>query len=165
MLESSDFSFEQKRSDASDLSFESIGAHGYSCAVPELEEVPFMQKSLPNFNEVYDVIQKKGQCMISGFKRLEDVSDALKRYGDVRAYHASNQDPAILAGGKILGAGGGGFLLFFAPPEAHATIRGALSKLIEVPFEFDFSGSQVVLYNPNLQINRRNVIPFRRTGT
>jgi len=104
MLESSDFSFEQKRSDASDLSFESIGAHGYSCAVPELEEVPFMQKSLPNFNEVYDVIQKKGQCMISGFKRLEDVFDALKRYGDVRAYHASNQDPTILAGGKILGA-------------------------------------------------------------
>jgi|GEM_PF-4987652 len=109
MLGNSDTSFEhqrseQKRADVSDLSFESIGAPEYSCAVPELEEVSFMQKSLPNFNAVYDVIQKKGQCMISGFKRLEDVSDALKRYGDVRAYHASNQDPAILAGGKILGA-------------------------------------------------------------
>ena len=101
MLESSNHSFERQRFGGqgpdADLSVECIGRS-------ESGEFSFMQKSLPNFNAVYDVIQKKGQCMISGFKRLEDVSDALKRYGDVRAYHASNQDPAILAGGKILGA-------------------------------------------------------------
>jgi D-glycero-alpha-D-manno-heptose-7-phosphate kinase len=52
-------------------------------------------------------------------------------------------------GGKILGAGGGGFLLIFAKPERHAAIRDRLSKLIHVPFDFEDSGSRVVLYQPN----------------
>ncbi len=67
-------------------------------------------------------------------------------------------------GGKILGAGGGGFLLFFAPPEKHIAIRTALSNLVEVPFDFDYSGSQVILYNPGLVNMPSNVRPLRKTG-
>lgn len=52
-------------------------------------------------------------------------------------------------GGKILGAGGGGFLLLFAKPERHAAIRERLKDLIHVPFDFEDSGSRVVLYQPN----------------
>jgi hypothetical protein len=102
MLESSDLSFEQQRSNLSDLCVERLELPRYSCS--ESEEVPFMQQSLPNFNEVYEVIQKKGQCRFSGFKKLEEVSHALQRYGSVNAYHGLNQDPAVLAGGKALQA-------------------------------------------------------------
>lgn len=52
-------------------------------------------------------------------------------------------------GGKILGAGGGGFMLLFAPPDKQESIRRALSNLIYVPFTFESSGSRVVLYEPN----------------
>lgn len=52
-------------------------------------------------------------------------------------------------GGKILGAGGGGFLLLFAKPELHAQIRARLKQLVHVPFKFENSGSRVVLYQPN----------------
>jgi D-glycero-alpha-D-manno-heptose-7-phosphate kinase len=52
-------------------------------------------------------------------------------------------------GGKLLGAGGGGFMLLFAPPENHARVRAALSHLIAVPFKFEMSGSRIVLYQPN----------------
>ncbi len=52
-------------------------------------------------------------------------------------------------GGKILGAGGGGFLLIFARPEIQPYVRSALSHLIHVPFKFENSGSRVVLYQPN----------------
>ena len=52
-------------------------------------------------------------------------------------------------GGKILGAGGGGFLLLFVKPELHARVRTQLKQLIHVPFEFEDSGSRVVLYQPN----------------
>jgi len=52
-------------------------------------------------------------------------------------------------GGKILGAGGGGFMLFFAHPEEHERIRERLSHLVHVPFRFDDTGSRVVLYQPN----------------
>ncbi len=50
-------------------------------------------------------------------------------------------------GGKLLGAGGGGFLLLFAPPECHDGLREKLGKLIHVPFEFEYSGSQVIFFD------------------
>ena len=52
-------------------------------------------------------------------------------------------------GGKVLGAGGGGFMLFFVPLEYQAQVREALKELIHVPFQFDFSGSKIVVYEPN----------------
>lgn len=50
-------------------------------------------------------------------------------------------------GGKLLGAGGGGLLLLFAPPDCHARIRAALDDVIYVPFDFEQSGSQIVVYD------------------
>lgn len=57
-------------------------------------------------------------------------------------------DRAIKAGasgGKLLGAGGGGFLLFYCPnEETKAKVRFALSDLMEMPFEFDRAGSSII---------------------
>lgn len=52
-------------------------------------------------------------------------------------------------GGKILGAGGGGFLLLFVKPSLQSQVRDRLKHLVHVPFEFEDSGSRVVLYQPN----------------
>ena len=54
-------------------------------------------------------------------------------------------------GGKILGAGGGGFLLVFAKPEKQQAIIEGLDELLHVPFQFENSGSRVVVYDPTLQ--------------
>ena len=51
-------------------------------------------------------------------------------------------------GGKLLGAGGGGFILFIAPKKNHSRIINKLSKLQLVPFKFDSTGSQVIYYAP-----------------
>lgn len=60
-------------------------------------------------------------------------------------------DQAMAAGalgGKLIGAGGGGFMLLFARPEDQNRIKEKLSKLICVPFQFEFSGSQVIFFDP-----------------
>lgn len=51
-------------------------------------------------------------------------------------------------GGKLLGAGGGGFLLFYVEPDAQASVREALSRLMEIPFRFEDGGTRVVHYEP-----------------
>ncbi len=63
---------------------------------------------------------------------IDDIYDAAKRAGAI--------------GGKLLGAGGGGFMLFFAKPETHAQIKAALPGLLQVPFRFEGLGSQIVFY-------------------
>jgi D-glycero-alpha-D-manno-heptose-7-phosphate kinase len=57
-------------------------------------------------------------------------------------YDAARATGAI--GGKLIGAGGGGFFLLFVPPSKQRRVREKLNTLIQVPFKFDFSGSQII---------------------
>ncbi len=51
-------------------------------------------------------------------------------------------------GGKLLGAGNGGFIMFYAPPDRHNQIKSALSSLKPVRFRLDRAGAQIVHYQP-----------------
>ena len=63
-----------------------------------------------------------------------------------RVYDAARAAGAV--GGKLLGAGGGGFLVLFVPPAKQAAVKRELNHLIHVPFEFEFSGSQIIFFDP-----------------
>ena len=47
-------------------------------------------------------------------------------------------------GGKLLGAGGGGFMLFYIKKELQDKLRGRLKNLLEIPFKFDEEGSKII---------------------
>lgn len=51
-------------------------------------------------------------------------------------------------GGKLLGAGGGGFFVFYVPEERHKSVKQALSNLLNIPFQFETNGSQILYYQP-----------------
>jgi D-glycero-alpha-D-manno-heptose-7-phosphate kinase len=51
-------------------------------------------------------------------------------------------------GGKLLGAGGGGFMLFFVKPENRSRVEKCLKGLLQIPFEFENEGSQIIVYQP-----------------
>jgi len=53
-------------------------------------------------------------------------------------------------GGKLLGAGGGGFMLFYAPADKHSRIRSALADKLLVPFKFENTGSQIIYFTHEL---------------
>jgi D-glycero-alpha-D-manno-heptose-7-phosphate kinase len=61
-------------------------------------------------------------------------------------YHQALSAGAV--GGKLTGAGGGGFMLVFAPPAVQEEVKKKLNKLIHVPFKFEFTGSQIIFFDP-----------------
>jgi D-glycero-alpha-D-manno-heptose-7-phosphate kinase len=63
--------------------------------------------------------------------RIQDALDRARRAG--------------ATGGKLLGAGGGGFLLVFAPPASHIAVRDAVADLREIPFRFASRGTEILL--------------------
>ena len=61
-------------------------------------------------------------------------------------------DAAISAGaigGKLLGAGGGGFMLLFVEPAKRTEVSAALGNYLQIPFRFERSGSRIVLFEPD----------------
>ena len=91
-----------------------------------------------------------GPARLHEFGRLLDESWKLKRglSSLITNKHTDEMyDAACSAGalgGKLLGAGGGGFMLVFAEPEYHAKIEEKLGKFLRVPFCFENEGSQVI---------------------
>jgi D-glycero-alpha-D-manno-heptose-7-phosphate kinase len=63
-------------------------------------------------------------------------------------YHRARRNGAL--GGKILGAGGGGFLLLYAPTECHGAIKSALPELEPMPFCFEPQGSKIIFVEEGL---------------
>ena len=60
-------------------------------------------------------------------------------------------------GGKLLGAGGGGFLLFYVEPDKQISVMKELDELMHVPFKFENEGTSVVHYNPIVYIPRKEL--------
>lgn len=91
---------------------------------------------------------------LDDFGRLLDVTWKLKRQTG-KSVSTSNIDnlydkgiSAGALGGKLLGAGGGGFLVFYVIPEKQAAVKEAMEDLLYIPFKFEDSGTQVIYYGP-----------------
>jgi D-glycero-alpha-D-manno-heptose-7-phosphate kinase len=92
-------------------------------------------------------IDEFGKLLDLSWKYKRSLSERVSTPEIDQIYDAAIQAGAI--GGKILGAGGGGFMLLFAKPEKQPAIRERLKKLVHVEFNFDNSGSRVALYQPD----------------
>ena len=102
----------------------------------------------------------------SGLNVLTNANQSLDEFGDLldvqwnlkRQLSSAVSNVAIdeiygrgraagATGGKLLGAGGGGFMLFYAPKQAHEAIKAALGEKMFVPFRFEATGSSIVYYS------------------
>lgn len=92
-------------------------------------------------------IDEFGRLLDEAWRQKRSLSDKVSTPEIDQIYEDARHAGAL--GGKLLGAGGGGFLLLFAAPEAQARVREKLAHLVQVPFDFDTSGSRVVLYQPS----------------
>ena len=92
----------------------------------------------------------KNGCNIEEFGHLLDKAWQIKRSlsskvsnDEIDEIYARGKKNGAL-GGKILGAGGGGFMLLFAEPKNHISIISALNPLVHVPFKLENSGAQII---------------------
>ena len=91
---------------------------------------------------------------LDDFGKFLDVTWKLKRQTG-KSVSTSNIDnlydkgiSAGALGGKLLGAGGGGFLVFYVTPEKQVAVKEAMKDLLYIPFEFEDNGAQVIYYGP-----------------
>jgi D-glycero-alpha-D-manno-heptose-7-phosphate kinase len=139
------------------LFFTGISRYASEIAKKKIENISKNKKELILMREMVD----EGMDILSGsgsitpFGKLLHESWMLKRsladnisssfIDDI--YDSACQSGAI--GGKLLGAGGGGFLLLFARPEDQPAIRERLKNFHCIPFEFETQGSQIIVYQPD----------------
>jgi D-glycero-alpha-D-manno-heptose-7-phosphate kinase len=124
-----------------------------SVLAEQKQNTPRKMASLLRMREQAQQMQKvlsNGHCDLSAIGRILDEGWQLKRHlastittGQIdRWYDRALNAGAI--GGKLCGAGGGGFLLFIAPQKHHEPIRRVLSDLHEVPVSAEVHGSQIL---------------------
>jgi len=121
----------------------------------QLEKMPDRKPELKRMREMVDESVKVMTAGdLSQFGRMLDESWMLKRSLSSKIstpaidemYEAAKSAGAL--GGKLLGAGGGGFMIVFAKPEHQPKVKERLKKLLRIPFRFENEGSHILLYQP-----------------
>ena len=126
-----------------------------NAASPETKEAKEKRllEMLDLVDDAEDVLTNKKRNL-DDFGHLLDHTWKLKRQTG-SAVSTSNIDAlyqkgieAGALGGKLLGAGGGGFLVFYVQPEKREALKAAMHDLLYVPFHFEDGGSRVLYYSP-----------------
>jgi|YelNatPaOPRAMG01_1025707.scaffolds.fasta_scaffold16699_4 D-glycero-alpha-D-manno-heptose-7-phosphate kinase len=124
-------------------------------AKEQIKNTPQKTKEL---TRIYQLVDEAVRILTEGrdlkeFGELLNESWKIKRSLSNKISNAKIDDiyktalGAGAIGGKILGAGGGGFMLLFVPPSKQPKVRKALKKLLEVKFKFENEGSRIIYYN------------------
>jgi D-glycero-alpha-D-manno-heptose-7-phosphate kinase len=103
----------------------------------------------------YDLRAELQKGNLDSFGEILDENWTLKKSltggvttEEIDGWYAAARGAGAL-GGKVLGAGSGGFLMFYAPEDRHEAIARALSDLRQVTVGFDPLGSRIIFYNPS----------------
>ncbi len=135
------------------------GFSRFSSDIQKGTEVSMKDKTA-QLGEMYGLVDEAEKVLVNAdrsldeFGRLLDYTWKLKRgiSGGISTDTIDGQYQKALdagaLGGKLLGAGGGGFLLFYVPEDKQAAVREAMGGLLHVPFKFENDGTKVIHYSP-----------------
>ena len=110
--------------------------------------------------EMYSLVDEAEKILEDKYSDLDDFGRLLdhtwrikRRTGsavttdNIDGLYAKGIEAGAL-GGKLLGAGGGGFLVFYVQPDKQDSVKGAMKDYMRIPFEFENNGTQVMYYSP-----------------
>lgn len=140
-----------------------------SSDMQKVNETGYKEK-IKQLQDMYGLVDEAGAVLedkysdLDDFGRLLDKTWKLKKQtgGAITTKSIDNlYEKGIAAGalgGKLLGAGGGGFLLFYVQPERKASVMDAMKDLLYIPFCFEDGGTQVISYAPEMYEPRKETI-------
>ena len=141
------------------LFFTGFSRNASDIAGEQLRMIPHKKRELQAMMELVDAainvlnrdsedIDEFGKLLHEGWTIKKNLTNLISTGEIDDIYDAALRAGAL--GGKILGAGGGGFILFFVKPELQSYVKEKLRKLLYVPFRFQNLGSQIVYYAPDM---------------
>jgi D-glycero-alpha-D-manno-heptose-7-phosphate kinase len=96
-------------------------------------------------------LERLGQLLDKSWRLKQQLASTISNDGINRAYQQATASGAL--GGKLLGAGGSGFLLFYCEKKNHERLRNALAPLRELKFRFESEGSRVIYVGDESECN------------
>jgi len=141
------------------LYFTGFSRYASKVAATQIEKTPERKKEL---NRIYQMVDEAinilsdrkrsilefGKLLNEAWQLKKSLTDKISTPEIDKIYERALKAGAI--GGKLLGAGGGGFMLLFVPPERQSKVREKLKNLLEVKFNFEKEGSQIIYYAPEV---------------
>ena len=134
---------------------------GYARTASEIaqEQIAVTHKKTPSLTCISDIctralhllsspsesLDQFGQLLHEQWMQKRSVTPFITNSAIDDIYETGCRNGAL--GGKLLGAGGGGFMLFYAPPESHHAIKSALDEKMFIPFAFENTGSQIIYFS------------------
>jgi len=124
------------------------------------EQMKKTSVNIPNLNKMKNMVDEAKDILTSE-RNLNEFGELLNYTWELKKSLSSKvSNPEIdnmyskainagAIGGKLLGAGGGGFMAFYVEKENQEKVKLALSNYLHIPFNFDFDGSKIVVYEPN----------------
>lgn len=151
---------ERKRQLKNNLLMFFTGFTRFSSDVQKVNNVSGTEEKRERLKKMYAMVDEAEAVLtdknreLDDFGKLLDTTWRLKK-GTGAAISTGNIDglyekgmQAGALGGKLLGAGGGGFLLFYVQPEKQSAVREAMKDLMYIPFNFEDGGTRVIYYSP-----------------
>jgi len=138
------------------LVFTGFSRFASEIAAEQIKNTPNKERELGVMRDMVD----KAIQILNNDRNIDEFGKLLHESWEIKKYlSAKVSNPEVdslykkalkhgAAGGKLLGAGGGGFMLLFVKPENRQKLSKALKNNLEVKFKFENEGSQIIYYNP-----------------
>ena len=132
---------------ASEIAAEQVSTMGSKAA--EMKAIREMVDEGEKILAATGSLRDFGRLLDEGWQRKRSLSSKIAPTLVNEVYDAARKAGA--EGGKLLGAGGGGFMLIFVEPDKRKAVLRSIGKLLPVPFKFEHGGTQLVLYEAESQ--------------
>ncbi len=138
---------------SSDL--QKANAVGYAEKIAQLKEMLSLVDDAERvLTDKHSDLDEFGRLLDHTWRLKRQTGGAITTDGIDALYEQGIKAGAI--GGKLLGAGGGGFLVFYVRPEQQDSVKEAMKDLLYVPFSFEEGGTQIVHYSPENYVPRKD---------